>query len=151
KQKSKPKQPRFAFYEMLPDYEVVIPQESYPSNSGDSDGGNNSTSSTSSTNHNDNSQETASAEPQPTTPTVRKPGRYVIQAGSFSNRGDATRRKAELALLGVQANVLKFQLESGQVVYRVRSDTIESNNHLTELLKRLRENSIGTLVLRQSQ
>lgn len=130
-----PAEPQFAFYEMLPDYEIVIPQQDYPEATGDTDG---------------NHSTQQPAEPQPTTPTVRQPERYVIQAGSFSSRDDANRRRAQLALLGMQAHIVRHQFDSGRVVYRVRSHTIESNNRLTEMLKRLRAEGIGTLVLRRS-
>src|SRR5699024_7539930 len=104
---------------------------------------------TSSTNHSQPAPEPS--KPQPTTPSVSKPGRYIIQAGSFSTPKDANRRKAELTLLGLQAQVLEFTLDSGQTVYRVRSQTIDSNSQLNKLLKRLRDNSIATIVLRQSE
>ncbi len=127
-------EPRFAFYKMLPDYEVVIPEEEYPEdNSGQAA----------------TSAEAAEpAAPQPTTPSVEEPGQYVIQAGSFSTYDDANRRKAELALLGMDAHIVSFDLNSGKTVYRVQSSTIESNSRLNELLKRLRENRIDTLVMR---
>lgn len=130
--------PRFAFYKMLPDYDVVIPQESYPEDTGDTDSGNSS-----------HTQEQPT-ETQPTTPTVRQPGTYIIQAGSFSTRDDADRRRAELTLLGINARVVQHELDNGRVVYRVRTVTIESNDKLTDWIKRLRAEGIGTLVLRKS-
>src|SRR5699024_1356643 len=87
--------PRFAFYEMLPDYKVVIPEESYP---GKTPSGTGSTTA-SSTNNSQPAPEPS--KPQPTPPSVSKPGRYIIQAGSFSTPKDANRRKAELTLLGL--------------------------------------------------
>lgn len=126
-------EPRFAFYKMLPNYEVVIPEEEYPDDTGDTD----------------SPEAAAPVEPQPTTPKVREPGRFVIQAGSFSTYEDANRRKAELALLGIEAHIVSFDLDSGKTVYRVQSRTIESNEKLNELLKRLRENRIDTLVMQR--
>lgn len=126
-------EPRFAFYKMLPNYEVVIPEEEYPDDSGDTD----------------SAEASAPVEPQPTTPKVRESGRFVIQAGSFSTYEDANRRKAELALLGIEAHIVSFDLDSGKTVYRVQSRTIESNDRLNELLKRLRENRIDTLVMQR--
>lgn len=136
--------PRFSFYEMLPDYKVVIPQESYPKKARSS--ASSSTASSTTTTPSKPRQ----SKPQPTTPTVNKPGRYIIQAGSFSTPKDANRRKAELTLLGMHAQVLKFTLDSGKIVYRVRSQTIDSNSQLNTLLQRLRGNNIATIVLRQS-
>ncbi len=127
-------EPRFAFYKMLPDYEVVIPEEEYPDE--------NVRQAPAST------EAAESTAAQPTTPTVEEPGQYVIQAGSFSTYDDASRRKAELSLLGMDAHIVSFDLSSGKTVYRVQSSTIESNSRLNEMLKRLRENRIDTLVMR---
>lgn len=133
----KRQQPRFAFYEMLPEYDVVISGQRRPTSGTDSD---------SSTASGDAAAQTG---PQPAAAAADKPVHYVIQAGSFSSRTDANRRKARVALLGLQTDIVRAELDSGRVVYRVRSNVIESNNRLTEMLKRLQENGIGTLVLRQ--
>jgi len=138
---SKEKEPRFSFYKMLPNYEVVIPEEEYPDDAGDN-------SSESSTAAASSSSETQASVAQPTTPRVEEPGRYIIQAGSFSTRGDADRRKAEIALLGVNARIVSVDLPSGKTVYRVQSHTIDSSDKLNNLLKRLRKNRIDTLVMR---
>lgn len=113
--------PRFAFYEMLPNYEVVIPEEEY---TGDTEGG------------------------QTTTRKVEQPGRYVIQAGSFSSHDDADRRKAGLALLGIESSIEQVRLESGRIVYRVRTATLESTERLNATLRKLDEKGIDSLVMR---
>lgn len=135
------KEPRFSFYEMLPNYEVVIPEEEYPEKKSRS----------SSSSHSSNTAvevEQPASKPQPTTPKVDEPGRYIIQAGSFSTPADAERRKAELGLLGLAARTVEVDLPSGKTVYRVQSNTINSSNQLNSMLKRLRENRIDTLVMR---
>lgn len=118
---AKPLEPRFAFYEMLPNYEVVIPEEEYTEETGPS---------------------------QTTTPKVAEPGRYVIQAGSFSTYDDADRRKAGLALLGVESTIEKVELDDGRVFFRVRTLPVNALDRLNDVLKLLRENSIDTLVMR---
>lgn len=132
-------EPRFSFYKMLPNYEVVIPEEEYPDKS---------TSASSSGSSSTPAGEPPPSKPQPTTPKVEEPGNYIIQAGSFSTFEDADRRKAELALLGVNAQVVNVNLDSGKTVYRVQSSTISSSDKLNELLQRLRKNRIDTLVMR---
>lgn len=124
----KKEEPRFAFYEMLPNYKVVIPEEEYV----DKDNG-------------ANSRESHS---QATTPKVEKPGRYIIQAGSFSTYKDADRRKAGLALLGVESTIQKVAIEDGRSVYRVRSTPLDDLDKLNKVLKRLRAEGIDTLVMR---
>ena len=140
-------EPRFSFYKMLPNYEVVIPEEEYPDQSPAQP-----TSNSSSASHSSPAGEPppppAASKPQPTTPKVEEPGSYIIQAGSFSTFGDADRRKAELALLGLPARIVEVTLASGKTVYRVQSSTITSSSQLNDLLGRLRENRIDTLVMR---
>lgn len=122
--KKSDEEPRFAFYEMLPNYEVVIPEEEYEER-----GSGRST----------------------TSPKVREPGRYLIQAGSFSTYADADRRKAELALLGLESEIEGVKLDDGRTVYRVRSAPIEELARLNTTLKRLRENDIDTLVMKAKE
>ena len=133
-------EPRFSFYKMLPNYEVVIPEEEYPET--EAEPGERPAPPP--------SQDEVRT-PQPTTPKVDEPGRYVVQAGSFSSYEDADRRKAELGLLGMAARIVKVDLDSGKTVYRVQSHTISSSDELNKLLKRLRENRIDTLVMRAKQ
>lgn len=118
---AKEQSPRFAFYEMLPNYEVVIPEEEY---TGDTE------------------------RSQTTTRKVEQPGRYIIQVGSFSNHDDADRRKAGLALLGIESTIEEVRLESGRTVYRVRTQTLDGAERLNATLRKLDEKGIDTLVMR---
>ena len=72
---------RFDFYEILPQFEVVVPQA-----------------------------ETRSA-PAVRTRPVEEPGRYVLQTGSFSNATDADRMQASLALLGIESSVQRVTID----------------------------------------
>jgi cell division protein FtsN len=72
---------RFQFYEMLPNFEVVIPEKE------------------------------ESARPDVKPDPVAEPGIYVLQAGSFSSYTDADRVKAQLALLGIVSGVQKISIE----------------------------------------
>ena len=75
------KESRFAFYDMLPNFEVIIPEQEP-----------------------DVSQDT---EPQ----AVMQPGVYVLQAGSFTAYGDADRRRAELALQGIASQIQRVTID----------------------------------------
>ena len=77
----KPKESRFEFYDMLPNFEVVIPEEE--------------------------PDVAADTEPQ----AVVQPGVYVLQAGSFSTYGDADRRRAELALQGIGSTIQRVTID----------------------------------------
>jgi cell division protein FtsN len=72
---------RFDFYDMLPQFEVVIPE--FETN--------------------------VRADTAPR--AVEQPGRYVLQAGSFRTLVDADRRQASLALLGVESNIQRVAIE----------------------------------------
>jgi cell division protein FtsN len=72
---------RFQFYEMLPTFEVVIPEEE------------------------------ESARPEIQRSPVASPGIYVLQAGSFSSYADADRVKAQLALLGIVSGIQKISID----------------------------------------
>ena len=72
---------RFDFYELLPKFEVVIPE----------------------------TERDAKPDNQPV--ALDQPGSYVLQAGSFSQFSDADRMKASLALLGIASRVQKVTID----------------------------------------
>jgi cell division protein FtsN len=72
---------RFAFYDMLPKFEVVILEE-----------------------------EGDVAQDQEI-PVVEEPGSYVLQAGSFGAVADADRRRAQLALLGNESVIQRVAID----------------------------------------
>lgn len=75
------KDERFTFYDILPNFEVVIPE----------------------------SEERVAGLRSPT--PVSTPGAYVLQAGSFKNFSDADRMKATLALQGIEAQIQKVTID----------------------------------------
>ena len=72
---------RFDFYEMLPRFEVVVPEE----------------------------EPHARPDNRPDLPT--EPGTYVLQAGSFSAFEDADRMKARLALQGIPSRIQRVAID----------------------------------------
>ena len=72
---------RFQFYDILPQYEVVVPDEKTPA--------------------------TGSARPRP----AATPGSYLLHVGSFSAAADADRMKANLALLGFESHVQRVTID----------------------------------------
>jgi cell division protein FtsN len=72
---------QFDFYEMLPKFEVVIPE----------DGG--------------------KVAPEAASGPVQKPGAYYLQAGSFRNHADADRVRALIALQGVESRIQKVTID----------------------------------------
>ena len=72
---------RFEFYDILPRYEVVIPEV-----------------------------ETEAGRALRTN-AVEEPGSYVLQAGSFGALADADRRQASLALLGIESRIQRVTVD----------------------------------------
>jgi len=73
---------RFSFYDMLPKFEVVIPETE--------------------------SSAQADTYPEP----ITQPGQYVLQAGSFKNFPDADRMQATLAMLGLESRLQKVSIDN---------------------------------------
>lgn len=144
--------PRFSFYKMLPNYHVDIgsesssasgPAEHAPHEAAEPDNEPRSVSS---------SEDEPTAKPSSSSSASAPDNdndndiRYVIQAGAFSAAADADRRKAQLALLGVTANVIDVTTASGRTVYRVQSDAVASAGKAQSLAQRLKSHGIETMV-----
>jgi len=108
---------RFDFYELLPKYEVVIPEV-----------------------------ETA-ASPAARAKPVEEPGSYVLQAGSFSTAGDADRRQASLALLGIESRVQRVTIDA-DVYHRVRIGPITDLDALNRVRRQLRDARIDAVLMK---
>ena len=112
---------RFTFYELLPDYEVVIPKE-------------------------DLKDRKATPAPDASAPATST-GRYLIQVGSFKDRGEAEQQKANLALLGVESRIEKVTIDNKQTWYRVRIGPEQDQRRVETILARLEENGVKALVM----
>lgn len=110
--------PEFDFYQMLPNFEVVIPEQ--------------------------DKEVRRSAE----VTKVEKPGTYVLQAGSFRNAADADRLRAQLALVGLESDVQTVTIDKDQTWHRVRMGPFNNLDRLEAARKRLAENDIQALVIR---
>ena len=113
----------FDFYTLLPELEVIIPQE-----------------------------ETGLPEKQPakqtTSPTHK--GGYLLQAGSFKSFEDADSLKARLALLGIEANVQSVDVNNIQW-HRVRVGPSSDRQALEQIRMRLRTHQIDTILMQAKQ
>ena len=109
----------FDFYEMLPKYEVVIPEQ-------DSRGG---------------------GAPAVVAGPVEKPGAYILQAGSFRNFKDADRVRAMIAMQGVESKIQKVTIDK-DTWHRVRVGPITNLQRLEDTRSKLRQAQIDALVIR---
>ncbi len=72
---------RFDFYDLLPKFEVVLPEVE------------------------------SRATPDREAVSIDEPGSYVLQAGSFTAPADAERMKANLALLGIESRLQRVSVD----------------------------------------
>lgn len=110
---------RFDFYEILPQFEVVVPENDGPAAA------------------------TPAARPRP----AAAPGSFLLQAGSFSAAADADRLKANLALLGFESHVQRVTIED-DVFNRVRIGPIGDVDAARRTQRQLRDAGIDTLLMK---
>ena len=111
---------RFQFYDILPQFQVVVPR-------GESRGG--------------AAPVTARATP------VQQPGRYLLQAGSFSTPAEADRLQATLALRGIESRVQQATVD-GNAFYRVQIGPIDELDALNRTRRQLLDAGIEALPLK---
>ena len=119
---ARPPKPRFDFYTILPEMEVMVPEPEVTSRARAT-------------------HERVREKPQ------GDGDRYMLQMGSFRKHADADRLKASLALVGIQAEIQRVTIDGGQTFHRVRSGpyTIDKGR---QLRSRLTENGINSLMIK---
>lgn len=115
--RGEPPPQRFEFYDMLPNFEVIIPEQE------------------------------ADVSTDTTARAVVEPGTYVLQAGSFTEYADADRRRAQLALQGIESTIQRVTIDS-KTYHRVRIGPIDDLDRLNVLRTRLRQADIDVLRIR---
>jgi len=110
---------RFTFYDILPNFEVVTPD--------------------------DEPDIAVDVEPQ----AIVEPGVYVLQAGSFSTHADADRRRAELALHGIESHIQRVKVNDRNY-HRVYIGPTDDLDELNLLRSRLRVAKIDVFRIRLS-
>ena len=108
---------RFDFYHMLPNFEVIIPEQE------------------------------PDVRPDVAPQAVEQPGVYVLQAGSFTDYGDADRRRAQLALQGIESRIQRVTIDD-QTYHRVRIGPTRDLDELNMLRSRLHQAQIEVLRIR---
>ena len=72
---------------------------------------------------------------------------YILQAGSFRDFSSADQVKAELALLGIFADIQRVMLNGQDVRHRVRLGPYKSIGEMKEISSRLEDNQIEFMLL----
>jgi cell division protein FtsN len=109
----------YDFYDMLPKFEVVVPEKE---------------------------REVASDRGGPPA-NIERPGVYVLQAGSYRQQAEADRIRAQLKMQGIDANVQRVAVDD-DVWHRVRIGPITDLADLNRLRGRLRAADFDALVIR---
>ena len=86
--------------------------------------------------------------PKPVVSAVSTGGTYVLQVGSFRSSGDAERRRATLALLGLEARVQTVTIDGEATWHRVQVGPYDQLGALNDAKVRLRENDIEAMALK---
>jgi len=117
KTQAEPKKSRFDFYTMLPNFELVIPEE--------------------------DTEVAADVEPE----AIVVAGTYVLLAGSFTTFEDADRRRANLAMQGIESNIQRVSIDD-RTYHRVRISATNDLDELNMTRSRLRAANIDVLIIR---
>ena len=73
---------------------------------------------------------------------------YVLQTGSFRNASDAETMKAELALIGIEADVETVVINDKDTWHRVRLGPFPSMKAMRPVRRQLKQNNINFLLLK---
>ena len=140
KQPAEPEKPRFDFFTVLPEMEVVVPEQEL--------------------------QRQAKSKPEPVASTNTNPSegstggsdsnslvspaqtdRYILQVGSFQNSSEAEQMKAQLAMIGFSASVQTVTV-NGQSWHRIRVGPFEGAREAEEMRRMLTDNQFQPLVMK---
>ena len=119
KKPAPPPKPRFDFYNLLPEMEVLVPEE-----------------------------EIKGTPTREGVKRVEKPGTYLLQAGSFRSRKQADQLRAKLALLGMETSIQTVSINSKQSWHRVRVGPFNNLRDLNQARSLLKKNGIDAILIR---
>ncbi len=119
KQTADTKEPKFSFYTILTELEVLIPDSELQLEDKQDDTGH---------------------------PDIKTGKQYILQAGSFNSRNDAEKLKASLALLGLEANIQAVRIQNEQW-HRVRVGPYNSRHDVYRSLNQLQQHGINAMAL----
>lgn len=110
--------PKFDFYTILPEMEVMVPEQDI------------------------------SGKVEHGVAQVEAPGAYILQAGSFRQFQQADRLKAQLALLGLEADIQSVTVSGNETWHRVRLGPFRNLKKLNEARELLKQHHIEALLLK---
>jgi len=131
--------PKFDFYSLLPEEEVVVPADTPPEP----------------VQLPPAPQPEAAApasQPQQTpvataAPSPAASGDYLVQVGSFRKPDDAERLRAQLAMLGIQTSIQTVTIDNGQTYHRVRTGAYDKSG-ANAVQSKLKQNGHDSMMMR---
>lgn len=123
---SKP-QPKYDFYNMLPDKKVTQPESTRPKPVAKND---------------DKADAKTDSKSDPA------PNQTILQTGAFRTATEAEHRRAELILLGLDVKVQKVETKPGDSWHRVQLGPFESQEKLNAAKTMLADNHIEYMLVR---
>ncbi|WAH58398.1 SPOR domain-containing protein [Pseudomonas silvicola] len=148
-----PVKPKYDFYTLLPESEVIVPPEAVPEKTPPVPAQPPVTPAEAAKIDTARAQAALSGQTPPPAPAVIKPAattQFFLQAGSFRKQADADRVRAQIILLGQAVSV-----ESGTVKdetwYRVLVGPFSNREQLTVAQKQLSGSGFSNLLLQQRQ
>jgi cell division protein FtsN len=120
---------KFDFYTLLPELEVVVPEEDQPQRGSQP------------------VPQAPSHRPEQTGPPASQASSgYVLQAGSFQKLIEADSLKARLALMGMESSIQTVRV-NGDTWHRVRVGPYQDRQQANRVRAKLRKNHIDTVLL----
>ena len=132
-----PPKPKFEFYTLLPEMEVVVPDEELPSPS-PAPAASSTTDESSAADTAVTAGATVEDDPRSDAETALKSGHYILQVASFKKMKDADGLKAQLTLLGYKPVVQTVAIDSDEKWHRVRIGPYADRDALEAARVRLR-------------
>lgn len=132
-QEPAPRRPRYDFYTVLPEREVVVPDAEISARA--------------QAEQQSQQPQTPPATPDPAPSPAAASERYVLQAGAFRSSSDAESLRARIALSGLVARVETAAID-GDTVYRVRLGPYTSASQLESAKQQLAGNGIEAVAIR---
>ncbi len=93
------------------------------------------------------SEEPYRPEPQSEDPTATS-ARYLIQAGSFARREDAERRRASIALIGIESSIREVDIPGKGLRYRIQIGPAMDHRQAEKTMRQLADNDIDSFATR---
>jgi len=131
-----PTKPSFQFYDILPELEVVVPNDELgppPKVS---------------------TAPAPTTEPKPAEAATKPPaedapaGSYLLQVASFRNAADAERLKAKLALKGIQTQVQQVTINGKDTYHRVRAGPFQGKQAVNQARSQLASNGFEPIAIK---